>query len=202
MDVPTGGSAGAALAAPSLAPSAQPPTRPPSAFAHIPPPTPDPTRITKMRYSHQAMADLIIANPTISQNALALHFGYTAAWVSRIMGSDAWQSYMAERTKELVDPAIRASIDERLKGLMLRSIEILEHKLEHPPGEIPDNLALRTGELAAKALGYGARPTAVVNVNVEQHLEDLGGRLTGLLRREKVAAGVTVDAELVEDTGD
>lgn len=153
--------------------------------------------IAEVKYTHDAMIDLIIANPAISQNALAQHFGYSATWVSNIIASDSFQSRLAERTKELVDPVIVQTVEHRFKALILRSMEILQEKLNRPSDEIPDQLALRTLELSTRAAGYGARndqpPGPAVNINV--HLESLGDNLTKLLRRKKAEV---IDAE-VED---
>ena len=48
--------------------------------------------VTKIGYSHQDMIDFIIANPGVTQNALAARYGYSVGWVSNVMASDAWQS--------------------------------------------------------------------------------------------------------------
>jgi hypothetical protein len=146
--------------------------------------------IQKINYSHDGMINIILANRGISQNALAAHFGYTAAWVSTVMASDAFQARLAERAAEIEDPVLRASIEDNLKGLVSRSMEILKEKLSAPVSSIPDNLALRTLELSTRALGFGARESTVnVTVNqVENHLEHLGGRLTDLLHRKRAEA--------------
>ena len=73
--------------------------------------------VARVSYTHDAMIDAIIHNPTISQNQLAAHFGYTPGWVSQIIASDAFQARLAERTGELVDPTIRASVEDRFKAL-------------------------------------------------------------------------------------
>lgn len=148
----------------------------------------------KLNYSHEAMIDLIIAKPWISQDEIALSFGYSPSWISTIFTSDAFQAKLAERTKVLVDPVVQASVAERFKSMVLRSQEILMEKLSQPAKLIPDNLALRTMELASRALGYGARPdvAAPSTVNVNLHLEQLGGNLTTLLARKKSEA-ITFD---------
>lgn len=112
--------------------------------------------IQKIRYSHDAMIDMIVANPWISQGELARNFGYTEGWVSQVIASDAFQARLAERKNDLVDPHLRATIDERFKGLVVRSIEILMRKLDKPEGQISDETALKALEIASKAAGYGA----------------------------------------------
>lgn len=111
--------------------------------------------IQRVHYTHDAMIDLLLMRPGISQGEIAKYFGYTEAWVSRVMGSDAFQARLAERKTELVDPVIIASIDEKLKGLVHQSLDILADKLSATKN--PD-MALKSLELGTKALGFGARP--------------------------------------------
>lgn len=146
--------------------------------------------IAKVSYSHAAMIDLIIAQPGISQNALAQHFGYTPSWISQVIASDAFQTALAKRREEIIDPLMRQTVEDGFKGLVARSLDILQQKLNRPALEIPDNLALRTFEIASRAAGYGvkddsapAQGSTTVEVNV--HLEQLGGGLVALLRRHK-----------------
>lgn len=143
-----------------------------------------------MKYTHDAMIDLIIANPAVSQNALAAHFGYTASWVSQIITSDAFQARLAERRDQLVDPTIRASIEEQFKAMVNRSLAVIREKLDKPAHQIPDNLALRALELSSRAAGYGAKqdtpPPPQGDMHV--HLTLLGGRLVNLLQQKKSEA--------------
>lgn len=113
--------------------------------------------IVKVHYSHKAMVDMIVANPWISQGELARNFGYTEGWVSQVIASDAFQAYLAKRKDELVDPTLRATIEERFKGLVARSLEILMRKLEEPIKGISDETALKALEIASKAMGYGQK---------------------------------------------
>lgn len=119
--------------------------------------------IDRVKYTHDAMIDLIIANPKIKQAEIAAHFGYTQAWVSRIFNSDAFQARLAVRKEDLVDPTILLTIDEKLKAIANKSLDILQEKLE-----VSNNpeFAKATAELSIKALGYGARQQ---NVNFQQN---------------------------------
>lgn len=143
--------------------------------------------IAKLHYTHDAMVDLIIANPAISQNELAYRFGYSPAWVSRVLASDAFQAQLALRTKDIVDPTLRQTVADQFEGLIFRSLEILQEKLNKPTDQIPDQLALRALEISAKAKGYGAKqeapPPPPVNVNL--YLESMAGNLTRLLHRSR-----------------
>lgn len=118
-------------------------------------------QIAKVRYTHDSMIDQIIANPTISQGEIAATFGYTQSWVSTIFSSDAFQARLAQRKDEIVDPAVRQTLDEKFKALVYQSFEVLQRKLEVNPS---DDLALGVMNAATKALGYGASRLAI-NLN-------------------------------------
>lgn len=119
--------------------------------------------IAKVNYTHDAMIDLILAQPQMSQGDLGRYFGYTEGWVSRVIGSDAFQARLAQRKEEVVNPVILASIEEKIKGLAHQSLEVIQRKLEAT--QSPD-LAVKALELSTKALGMGARPA---NIGMQQN---------------------------------
>lgn len=139
--------------------------------------------LAKIRYSHVDMIDYIIANPGCTQNALAARYGYSPGWISNVMASDAWQSAMAARRTELVDPTLAATIDERFRALTERSLTRLMEKLDAP--QVSDNVVLRAVELGARAMGVGgnAGPPAPP----QDHLAQLANRLIDLQSRIRSA---------------
>lgn len=122
--------------------------------------------IEKVSYTHDAMIDLIVANPAISQGQIAAHFGYSQTWVSIVFNSDAFKERLEARKNELVDPAIRASIEEKFRALADLSFQVVMEKL-HASRDAKVGLAGL--EIASKALGYGAKaaPSQQVNVNIQ-----------------------------------
>lgn len=118
-------------------------------------------RLKRVHYSHEAMIDVIIAEPTLSQNELAARFEKSVSWISIIMGSDAFQAALAKRRDDILDPFLVATIEERLRGLADQSLRVLATKLEQSNN--PD-LALKSLELTTKALGFGARAVGQTNV--------------------------------------
>jgi hypothetical protein len=146
--------------------------------------------IQKVSYNHEALIDLIIANPAASQNALAAHFGLTPSWISQVMSSDAFQSAMAKRREQIVDPILQQTVEQNFKALVSRSLDILQQKLNKPAEEVPDQLALRALEIGSRAAGYGVKEpaAATVQADIHVHLEQLGGGLVALLQRKKLEA--------------
>jgi hypothetical protein len=154
--------------------------------------------IGRVRYTHDAMIDMLIANPVISQGELAAAFGYTQAWVSRVLNSDAFQMRLAERKADLVDPTIAATIEEKLKAVASRSLDVVLDKLQAAPSA---DYSLKVLEVSAKALGYGARQA---NLNVQQNfvvaLPSKAENTTQWLdsRSQQQGAGVVIEAPAAE----
>jgi hypothetical protein len=129
--------------------------------------------IQKISYTHDAVIDLIIGSPGVSQGTLAAHFGYTQGWLSQVMGSDAFQARLASRREEIIDPTLVLTIEEKIKGMAHQSLEVLQKKLSAPI--VSDNTALKAFELSSRALGYGAQTTPQTPL---QPLEKLAENIT------------------------
>jgi hypothetical protein len=111
--------------------------------------------LARVRYTHDAVIDEILINPAVSQGDLAKQFGFTQAWMSIVINSDAFQNRLAERKGELIDPKIRASIQERLDAVARRSMDRIMERLDGPG-------AIKDGDLVAMAkLGIGDRNNRV-----------------------------------------
>lgn len=101
-------------------------------FPLEPRPAPPKPTIQKVRYTHDAVIDEIIANPAISQGELAARFGFTQSWMSIVINSDAFKERLADRKAQLVDPKLVASIEDRLGAIANRSLDKLMEKLDGP----------------------------------------------------------------------
>lgn len=120
--------------------------------------------IQTVKYTHDAIIDEILLNPGVSQGELALMFGYSQAWMSIIINSDAFKHRLADRKGELVDPSITASIENRLDAVARRSLDRLMEEIEKPgPKKILDLVA------AAK-LGVGDRNLVNSKPSVQNNL--------------------------------
>lgn len=154
-------------------------------------------RLQKCSYTHDALIDLIIKTEgKMDQNQLAGYFGYTPGWISNIMASEAFKERMAARREEVIDPVLRATINERFEALVHQSLNVLMAKLSMP--QVSDNVALRAAELGAKAVGIGGHGHAPQNPTPQaDRLERLADRLLALQAnvRERSING---EAELLE----
>ena len=102
-------------------------------------------------YTHEAMIDLILAEPSVTSKELATLFGYSAAWVSRILASDSFQARLAARKAALIDPSITRRLDERFRAIAVQSTEVLQQRLdaEESASLAMDALAVATSAMRA-----------------------------------------------------
>lgn len=108
-----------------------------------------PGRTIRHTYTHEAMIDLILADPTVTPKELGEVFGYSAGWVSRVLGSDTFQFRLAERKAQLVDPIVAGRLNARLTGVAMQSLEIVSQKLD---AEDSATYALEALTIAQKAM--------------------------------------------------
>lgn len=110
----------------------------------------------KVRYTHDAIIDEILLDPSISQNELSARFGFSIGWLSIVVNSSAFKERLAERKGELIDPIIRATIEEKAAAASNRALDRLIERLDGPaPG------AIKTQDLVAIAkLSVAAKTTA------------------------------------------
>ena len=108
------------------------------------------TKIARITYTHDAMIDLILQDPTVTHEELAELFALSRGWVSRVVYSDAFQARIAERKAQLIDPFIAADLNTRLRGVTIQAVNIMSAKLE---AEESADYALEALGLAGKAMG-------------------------------------------------
>lgn len=110
-------------------------------------------QLQRVRTTHDALVDLILMRPELTQKELARELGRTPQWVYLTINSTVFQERLAARKTELVDPTILATIDDKLQAVASKSMDLLLEKI---------NITTETSDLlsavsiATKALGYGA----------------------------------------------
>lgn len=151
-----------------------------------------------MNYSHEALVDLLLANPAATNLELGLVFGRSKEWVGLVKSSGMFREAYAKRASEISDPVLQATIEQRLDMLASRSLEVLNEKLSRPAQDIPDNLALQAAALGAKGLGVGgfsSKPAPPPELPVVGRIERLADRLLNLNRPKGVTDVIDISAQ-------
>lgn len=87
-------------------------------------------RIQSVRWHHDMIIDMMIANPSVTQGELAVAFGFTEPWVSNLINSDAFKHRLKERKAEIVDPSIMASVQTRMETVSKMAMDKLAERLD------------------------------------------------------------------------
>lgn len=112
-------------------------------------------------YTHDALIDAMIANPSATRAELGQLFGYSGQWVWAVTNSDGFQARYEARREALVNPEIVASVKERFAALAAQSMDVIADRLTATRDPV---LAIKTLEVAAKAAAFGVNPGGNVQV--------------------------------------
>ena len=148
-----------------------------------------------LNYSHEALVDLLVANPAATNGELGGKFGRSAQWVGMVKSSGLFRECYAKRIQAIADPILTATIEERLEMLTSRSLEVLSLKLAKQNVEdIPDNLALQAAALGAKGMalgGFSSKPPPAPVLPQPDRITRLADRLLNLGKVEVLDVSFT-----------
>ena len=167
----------------------------------------------KMQWWYEALANYMIAHPTISQGELAQHFGRSPITISTVVNTDSFKAYFRQRRaqhSETLDATVRAKLFQLADASLDHMLAALEKKRD----SVPMETLQRTSDMALKNLGYGAgAPGAGVTVNVANQapatvsvavsLDDLERAREALRRNQLAGVPPAIEAEYtkVEEGG-
>lgn len=106
------------------------------------------TKSQPLPYTHEAMVDLIIQDPTVKPEELAELFGRSRAWITKVLSSDSFQARLADRKATLIDPTLAATLNERVTSVTMHALDVLSQKLDK---EESASLALDVMDKVSKA---------------------------------------------------
>lgn len=135
----------------------------------------------KLSYTHDALIDFIIENPMASEIEMAEYFKYSKIWISRLICSDGFQAALAKRKDEVINPVLAQTVEERVRNTTLKSLDIIDEKLEATQDP---KLAMKFLELTAKAQSYGARSNPV-NIQNNTYVVPMPQRMDSSAEWEK-----------------
>jgi hypothetical protein len=159
-----------------------------------------PSPSSGLRYSPELMVDLIINNPDYSSKQLGEIFGKPQSWVAQVLASANFQSALDPRRAEVLNPEYAMTLEERFRGLTIRSLNILQEKMETGKA-LPDMTVLKIAELGIKALGMGqkAAEKAAPEEAPKNSSEMVADRImAAMAKRKEAQQGDAVDVVAVE----
>jgi hypothetical protein len=153
-----------------------------------------------LRYSPELMVDLMVNNPDYSPKQLGEIFGKSQSWVAQVLASANFQAALDPRRAEVRNPEYAMTLEERFRGLTIRSLTVLQEKLEAGKA-LPDLTVVKIAELGIKALGMGQK--AVEKSSAEEapknSSEMVADRIMAAMAKRKAAEqGDAIDVDAVE----
>lgn len=118
----------------------------------------------KLRPWHEAIIDMWLVEPQLTQNEICARLGKTPAWVSIIVNGDAFKHAMAERKAEILDPQVRASVEDRLKSVVSLAADKLADRIAL--GTVGNKELIAAIGVGTKGLGMGASVAPVQQNNL------------------------------------
>jgi hypothetical protein len=156
--------------------------------------------VSALRYSPELMVDLILNNPDYSPKELSQVFGRSQSWVAQVLASQSFQDALEPVRHQVINPEYSMTLEERFRGLVIRSATVLQEKLETGKA-LPDATVLKTLEIGIKALGMGQKvekPTSPEDIP-QNSSEKVAERIMAAMQKRKEAEqSNTVDVEAKE----
>ena len=123
-------------------------------------------QVTRLSHRHEAVLVAMLANPDAKLGDIAALLGYTPAWLSTLIHTDAFQGELKRRQGELWTDA-SVTIRDRLTGLAEAGLDVLGERLNQM--DTPTREVRETTQMALAGLGYsggggGAPSTQTINV--------------------------------------
>lgn len=134
-------------------------------------------------YTPQAMIEVMIAHPDWALAQYAREFGRTKGWMASVLASESFQQTMAPYKHQILNPAITATMEERVRALAIRSMDVLQEKLDSK--EVSDLVVLKATELGIKGLGMGQVKEADKPNTPTVGVEELADKLVNALNRQR-----------------
>lgn len=106
----------------------------------------------QLTYTHKAMIDLVLANPTMPLQDLADYFGVSMAWAKKVTMSDAFQAVLDKRREEIINPIISESVTEKIRGLTNNSLDMLNNRVELGIVKTPELIEIARMGLTSQGL--------------------------------------------------
>lgn len=125
--------------------------------------TTSPMPIQRLSATHHAIADWLIANPGKNQmERCATKFGYTRAWLSTLIHTDAFQALLRSKQEDVFHEVV-VPLKEKIAGVAHAGLDRLGEHLDK--ADFKETADVTKDMLAALGYGPKAVPAGGVNQN-------------------------------------
>lgn len=104
--------------------------------------------------THEAIIDWLLTNPEKNLSECSKHFGYTQAWLSTVIHSDAFQLYYRRRRAAL-DSLVNDRICSKLQDVSDKALDKLRDYLDRPQEDLDMRLVNDLADKTLERQGFG-----------------------------------------------
>lgn len=119
----------------------------------------------KINRVYEALADLMLASPNLTQHEMGSRLGYSQVWVGLVINSDSFKAYFAGR-RAAIENALTATITSRLEKLAHDSLDLLEKGIADQGPKISLSDRVNIADKVLDRLGYGSKAGGGLNMQV------------------------------------
>lgn len=87
----------------------------------------------KLNYLQEAVVDLVLQVPNVTQKELSEIFGLSTNSVSALVRSDLFMDRLAQRKQTLIDPHIMRTMNDRMHSVSMLAMAAIEKQLIEKP---------------------------------------------------------------------
>lgn len=114
----------------------------------------DSVQIKEVNHWHQAIADMMLANPDMKKRDIAAQLGRTPAWLSAVIHSDAFVAYYEARRVQY-NQELHQNTVVKLYNVAQKAIERVDEALDDK--DLDPRYALDAKDRALEKLGFGSK---------------------------------------------
>lgn len=133
--------------------------------------------IKKVSWWHEAIVDWELANPHLTMGDCAMYFDVSYSWLSTVRNSDAFRAYAIARRLEF-NVAVANGLTGQLQQLATECVGEMLDRVKNEKEKLEFGEVHQAGNLALKALGFGAREMGNPNRLPDRGSVVAGGNVT------------------------
>ena len=124
--------------------------------------------IKKVSHKHEAILDMMLANPQMKLRDIAREMGVSQSWLSCIIHSDAFQRKLSERQEEIFNATLMP-LKDKIAGAAAVAVEKLSEGVESASPVTDREFVLDATEKLLKAAGFTGREPVEGGINAQQN---------------------------------
>lgn len=124
--------------------------------------------IKKVSHKHEAILDMMLANPQMKLRDIAREMGVSQSWLSCIIHSDAFQRRLSARQEEIFNATL-LPLKDKIAGAAAVAVEKLSESVENASPAADREFVLDATEKLLKAAGFTGRESVAESVNAQQN---------------------------------